>query len=211
MKTKRFITLVSILVAAVAAGLASNELKARIPNSFIDKYMGAGYAAGDEAKSDTLAKISKRTSKYLAANIGKGSKNTELVDSSLKETLGVTNFTAQTIKSGEFIVFDRVRLLHGSAAAGADPASVDYSANLPVELKGGKLIIKTAGNVVAELEIETINAEQNASEHGFAELIDPAYLRDAQEFQFIIKQPVQFTDTNDHYIKVVIDGIETIA
>ena len=211
MKSVRFQILMATLVALVTTKLASSQLKERMPKEVINAYKAMNAPVCTHEVQGQTAKLLNGTGAYIAANIGKGSANTELITSDLKSKLGVSTF-GYTLKAGELLVFDRLVIEHATAASGTAVEDItSWSKSLPAEWKNASIEIYTngRGKKVFEGQLNVIADHQNNSSKPFYQLFDPAFLLDDQSWQIVIKQPTQFSGADDHYIRVNMDGAKT--
>ncbi|NPA44695.1 MAG: hypothetical protein GXO49_04105 [Chlorobi bacterium] len=222
MKTTRFRILAALLVSLYTSGMISSQLQEKLSDDFVETYgqgmnapcydpaMPSVYQRKTSSKQlRSYAKFEVGTGGYIAANIGKGSAIQELVNSDLKKKLGVTNLQYQ-LPIGEVLLFDRIVIEHATATAGTEVDKVTgWSKDLPDEIKNGEIEISTAGKVVFSGAIDAINDYQNNADKPYFQLFDPRYLLDGQTWQVVIKQPVQFSDDQDHYVKVRLEGAKT--
>ena len=214
MKSTRFQILMTMLVTLVASGLTTDQLAKKLDDNVVKAYSGNGLNAPMCATAGKLTeqrvRLQNGTGGYIAANIGKGGKNTDLIDVNTKRELGVSSF-GDKLKPGELLIFDRLIIEHATNSTAGTPVKdvTGWSKSLPEELKNAEIEISTNGKVVFKGFIGEINDAQNNADKPYYQLFDPAYLLDDKEWQVTIKMPKQFTDTNDHYVRVVMSGATT--
>ena len=191
MKTKRFQGLLAVLTALAAAGHVSSELQTK--------------AKHGQVKTTPLS------IKYVAKNIEQGGGTIDLVDSNTKELVGVSNFRSNRLDTGNVFIFDTIRVYYAKDPNETDPSNVNYSSNLPTELDASELEFYTNGKKIVSIPLQSADYYQNI-DSGYAgfRLANPAYLLDNNEFEIKLKMPRAFGGTDHHFIKIEMEGIETI-
>lgn len=192
MKTQRFQTLLAVLTSLAAAGLISAELQEKARNKKVS--------------------TSPLSIKYISKNIGKGGGTIDLVDSNTKELVGVSNFRSNRLDTGNVFIFDKIRVLRGFHASETDPSKIRYDVFISEEnLKNSEIEIYTNGKKVLNLPLSSILLKQNDTGKDGYELVTPGYLLDNAEFEIKLKMPHVFSGTNNYFIRVELEGIETLV
>ncbi len=205
MKKQRFAVLLSTLVALAAAGILSKEVQDRIPTSLYKEY---GYNKQGDNRS--YVRVSKRATKYVTKAIGQtGPGTVDLVDSSLKQEVGVTNFRSNKMDIGNAFVFDKIWIKVFDDKNNQYPLlnGVRYTTILPEYLDGAEIEIHTDGKNIVTIPLGVTQSLEN--EDFCYELLSPGYLVDGATFEIKLKLPVSLP--NGVYVRVYMDGIETVG
>ena len=216
-KSTRYILLATTLVSLIASGLVSDTLAKKFDKSFVQTYAMNAPVAGSAIQKcsnnvvGSAGKFNMGTGGYLAANIKQGGGHVDLVDSDLKKKLGVSNLQFR-LPAGEALIFDRLSLEYATVSGASGTAVEDvtgWTKNLPEELKNSTLIIKTGDTVVFNGRMNVIHDFQNNADKPYYQLFDPRYLLDDNTWQVTIKMQKSFSGTDDHYVRLNMDGART--